>query len=118
APLLVRAQNDFGVAVGAEHLAQTPQLVPQLDIIVDLAVVDQGEAAVFAAHRHVPQRAEVENAQALVGQRARTELPDAAVVRPAVVLDLGHRIQGEHVLGRHLVTIETVDAGYTAHGLL
>ena len=35
----------------------------------------------------------------------------------AVVLNLGHRVQAEHVLRGRLVTIETVDAGYTAHWL-
>src|SRR5438093_486082 len=93
APLLIRAQNDFGVAVGPKYLTQTPQLFPKLDVVVDLTVVDQRQSAVFTAHGHVPKRAQVEDAQALVGQSARAELSHTAVVGSAVVLDAGHRVQ-------------------------
>ena len=90
APLLVGAQDDLGVAVGAEDVAEPAQLVAELDVVVDLAVVDQRQSAVVAAHGHVAERAEVENAQALAGQGARPEDGLAAVVGSAVVLARGH----------------------------
>src|SRR5579859_6335234 len=116
APLLIGAQNDLGVAVGAEHVAQFAELGADLDVIVDLAVGDQRQTAVFAAHWHVAERTEVENAQALTGQRTAAHHGLAAGVRAAVVLAGRHCLECRHVLEWDRLTIEAVDACNAAHG--
>jgi hypothetical protein len=66
----------------------------------------------------MPEWAEVENAQALAGQRTLAELSKSAVVRPTMMLHLSHRLEGEYVFGWQPVTIETVNACNAAHWLL
>ena len=43
--------EDFGVGGGAEAVAEVQQLFAELDVVVDLAVEDDGVAAVRAPHR-------------------------------------------------------------------
>jgi hypothetical protein len=88
-----RRQQHLGVGVAAEARTRRFESRAQLGEVVDLAVVGEHVAAIHRGHRLVPQRRQVEDAQALVRQRdARGRVrPDAAVVRPAVLQCPAHR---------------------------
>ena len=47
-------EDGFGVAVGPEATAEPLELGLQLRVVVDLAVINQRQRAVFAPHGHVP----------------------------------------------------------------
>src|SRR3546814_14293630 len=51
APFLPGMHDDLGVADAAEHMAQIPQLAGQILEVVDLAIVDNRDAAVLVVHR-------------------------------------------------------------------
>ena len=59
APLLVRVHDDLGVGVRVEPVPARLELAPQLDEVVDLAVVDDPDAPVLVAERLVSRRREV-----------------------------------------------------------
>src|SRR5438876_3982107 len=61
APVAVRREQDFGVAGGAETESGGPQLVAQLDVVVDLPVEDDDELAVLGRHGLVAGGAQVED---------------------------------------------------------
>ena len=115
APLEVRAQQHFGVAVRTEHVAAGAEIVADLDVVVDLAVFGQREAAAFIVHRHVAERAQVEDAQPLVSERAAAEDFEALIVRATMALRVGHRLERRDVLRRDLRPIEAVDPRDAAH---
>src|SRR5207245_1428893 len=52
-PLLVAVHEHLGVAVRAEAMAGALELTPQLPVVVDLAVLDDGDAAVLVGDRLV-----------------------------------------------------------------
>ena len=118
APLQVAAQDDLGVAVGAEHVTARAQLVAHLDVVVDLAVLGQRETTGLVAHGHVAVLAQVEDAQALIGQRRSAKRGQATVVRAAVALSGGHGAQGVQVSGRDSRLVESVNPGNAAHAQL
>jgi hypothetical protein len=97
-------------------MAQTAQLVAQLEVVVDLAVLDQRQATVVAAHGHVPERTQVEDAQPLAGEGARAKSSLAAVVWSAMALGGRHRAEGSQIRRRDRPTIEEVDARDATHG--
>ena len=53
APRGIRVQDDLGVGVRAEARAARLELAPELDVVVDLAVVREPEASLRKAHRLV-----------------------------------------------------------------
>jgi hypothetical protein len=105
AELLPRVEQDLGVGAGPEDVAARDELVAQLAIVVDLAVVGQPIAMVRAGHRLVAIRAEIDDRQPAMaqGQRegllgdlvavvAATEDREVlVVVREALVGELGPR---------------------------
>src|SRR5205085_11597297 len=86
------------------------------DVVVDLAIGDQRQAAVITAHRHVPERTQVQDAQALAGEGAATEGRLTAGVGPAMLLNGRHGRERGHVRRGHALAIEVVDACDAAHG--
>src|SRR5207244_11821264 len=51
APLLIAVDQYLRVAAGAKHVTAELELVPQLQVIVDLAVVDDADVHVLVRHR-------------------------------------------------------------------
>ena len=87
-------QQGFGVGVAApgRRLAGGLQFAPQIQVVVDLAVVGQQPAPVGRGHRLVPGRRQVDDGQAAVpqGDAGGAIHPGPAIVRAAVVQPIGH----------------------------
>jgi hypothetical protein len=98
-------------------VAARAQLVAHFDVVVDLAVLGQRDAAAFIVHRHVAKRTQVQDAQALIGQRAAAERFETASVGSAVTLHGGHRVQRGQIGRRDLELVEPKDPGDAAHGV-
>ena len=132
APVVVPGDDDLGVALGGELGAESvDQLLPQLDVVVDLAVEGEQVPARFRAARRVRQRLvaqlDVDDGQALVGEDHVTVGEDhTGLVRTTVVLALQRRrdrvtlggrgpgVTDEHehsTHGRHLSTHDHRQAG-------
>ena len=77
APLVVRLQQDLGVAGGAELASELLQLVLQLEVVVDLAVEHDREPPVGALHRLMAGRRQVENRQTPEAEAHRAESGNA-----------------------------------------
>ncbi len=117
APLPKGLEDDLGVALGLEPVAQVRELGPDLEVVVDLAVVDGADPVFRVPHRLVACRREVDDAQPVVPKEGArplaADLGDIGVIRSAVVLRFHRRLyKGAGVLadgGR-------VPAGDTTHG--
>ena len=90
-PLLVRAQHDLGVRLGAEAMAELLELRAKLEVVEDLAVVQELQRAVVARERLAAAVGEVDNRESRMPERDSRRLEEALAVRPAVT-ELGeHR---------------------------
>ena len=93
----VHREEDLGVAVGAEREAVAPELLSQLAVVVDLAVVRDPVAPVAVLHglraafRRVDDRQPPMSQGRMRPAAARAEGARALAVRPAVGERLGHR---------------------------
>src|ERR1044071_4055634 len=96
-------------------MPETLQLVAELDVVVDFAVFDQRVAPVVTPHRHVAERAEVEDAQALATERARTQAFGASSVGATMALRRTHGLERQTLRRRDVAQIEVVDARDAAH---
>src|SRR5262249_10915006 len=114
-PLLVRVQDHLSVAVRLKDMPEAAQVLADLEVVVDLAVMGQRKATVVAQHWHVAVLAEVEDAEPLVGQRAGSEAALAGVVGPTVALGVGHAGKGRKLLSSWWLTVESKNAGDTTH---
>ena len=76
-----------------EAVAQRFQLDPQLLKVVDLAVVDHDEPAIFSGHGLVPGRTEVDDRQTAVTQAHGPVGVDAVAIRPAMGDGVGHPLE-------------------------
>ncbi|MCX5682226.1 MAG: hypothetical protein NT049_00875 [Planctomycetota bacterium] len=92
APLLVGMEDDLGVGPGAKRVAEMPQFLGQLDVIVNLAVEDDVERPVFVGHRLKARVREVDDREPPVGQRHAAAGAHAAAVGSAVLLDRVHSL--------------------------
>src|SRR4026209_1640904 len=54
AVILVEMDQAFGIRAGAEHVAAAFECVTQLSVVVDLAVEDDPDAAIFIRDRLAP----------------------------------------------------------------
>ena len=86
------------------------ELLAQVEVVVDLAVVRDRVAPVGGVHRLLAVR-DVDDRQPPVGQAARAARDDALTVRPAVLLAVVHPLQ------QRVVGVESVVAGDAAHAL-
>ena len=88
APLPIGREQDLAVGVRRELVPFGPQLVPQLEVVVDLAVEDEMVAAGCVGHRLQPGLAEIDDREPPVPERHRTgrrgELAPPRSVRPAM----------------------------------
>src|SRR5207244_13596032 len=112
APLSVGREQDFGVAGGAEAVAGGPQLLPQLDVVVDLAVEDDDKLAILRAHRLMTGGAQVQDGQSAKPEPHLLIEVQARVVRAPVRDAPGHLAQDG---GACLAPAETEPNGRTAH---
>src|SRR5665648_782145 len=83
APLLVGVDDDFAVAAGAERVAGGDELVAQLAVVVDLAVVDEPDGVVLVGDGLVAPGA-VDDAEPAVAEAHVRALEGAGVVGSAV----------------------------------
>ena len=75
APLLVGGEHDLGVGLRPEAVAVRLELSAQLDVVVDLAVVEELQRAVLARERLAASVGQVDDREPRVAER------DAGVVR-------------------------------------
>ena len=109
-PLRERLQHDLGVGVGLEGAPERLELGPQVEVVVDLAVVGDRVATVGGVHRLLAV-GDVDDRQPPVGQAAGAAGDDALAVGPAVLLAVVHPLQ------QGVVGVESVVAGDAAHTL-
>ena len=112
APLSVGREQDFGVAGGAEAVAGGPQLLPQLDVVVDLAVEDDDKLAILRAHRLMTGGAQVQDGESAKPEPHLLMEIQARIVGAAVSDAPGHLAQDSCVC---LATAETEHNDKTAH---
>lgn len=97
APLLIRVEDDLGIAPGDELVAARAQLLAQLPEVVDLAVEGHPVAARRVRHRLVARGREVDDREPPVAERrpraagVRVGDVDALVVGSAVLDAREHR---------------------------
>ncbi len=68
APLLVGAKDGLRIARGAEDVAEVPQLLPELDVVVDLAIEDEAEVREVVDERLIGSGGEVDDGEAGVAE--------------------------------------------------
>ena len=85
----VERGNHLGVGRGREPAATAPQLVAQLHVVVDLAVLHHGDAAAVDGNRLVPACG-IDDAQARGRQRRRAAGRRAGIVRTAMTQRRDH----------------------------
>ena len=92
-PVLLEGVNDgFGVAVSAVLVAASDELFAQGLVVVDFAVEDDPERAIFIRERLVAG-GEIDNAEAAHADAEAAIDVKALVVRPAVSHDVAHLAQ-------------------------
>jgi len=111
APLLVSVHQHLGVAAGAEQVPAGLQLAAQCEVVEDLAVVDDEDAAVFVRHGLHPAR-QIDHAQPGVGEAHPVVDVQPEPVRPAVPDGGRHPLQQ---LRGHAHWAPARDTGHTAH---
>src|SRR5262249_4647806 len=108
AAVFVQMNDDFGVAmVGGKPVSGALELLAQLDVVVDLAVEDDRNGAVFVEDRLLTG-GHVDDRQTAHPQRYVRRLPVAGGVRPAVAQAFGHR-------GEHGAIVRSGESSYAAH---
>ena len=112
APRLPRVDDDLGVALGAEHVPEGQQLGYELLIVVNLAVEDDNDAAVFVVERLLSGRHVDDRQPAMAQTDARLDVI-ATLVRAAMMLRFVHSREGFARDYPALAGIE--DACYSAH---
>src|SRR5256885_4883342 len=117
APDLECVQDDLGVAARTKLDSASLQFAAQLQVVVDLAVVDQHLAAGWRRHRLLAGLRQILNGETHAPEResrgADATLPTAVAVRAAVRLDMYHLCQ--RVVERP-VRLRRENSGYAAHG--
>ena len=113
APLPVRGQQHFRVAARSEAMAQRTQLLAQLDEVEDLAVEDDGAAAVLGVHRLVTKWRQVQDRQPAKAKRDGAGDRTPGVVRATMDDALQHAVQG--IAGRRTAA-QADDRSESAHG--
>ena len=88
-PLLVGVHDRFRVGGGIETVPGGFELAPELTVVVDLAVEDDPDGAVFVVNRLVPSR-QIDDAQTPHSQRHAVGRINSLIVRAAVPDDVTH----------------------------
>ena len=97
-PLRIGGEDDLAVGVGDETVAEATQLLAQLEIVVDLAVIGQPVAPLGIGHRLAGPFGEVEDGEPTMAEPKPRfgEMLDAEAVRPTMGKTVGER--GKHRL--------------------
>ena len=93
AVLFVGVDDGFGVGLGAEAMAAGLELAAELAMVVDLAVEDDPDRAVFVGHRLLAA-GPVDDRQAPVTEARPRGVKVAAAIGSAMVQPVGHRFDG------------------------
>src|SRR3990172_8764586 len=101
-------KNDLGVAPGREAMAAAGELLAQRAVVVDLAVQDEPQRAVFVGERLLAAF-EVDDAQAAEAQAGVGAREEAVAVRAAVAEGGRHPAEERRV-------VEAREAADAAHG--
>ena len=113
APLLPGVDDDFGVALGAEDVAERGELRDQLLVVVDLAVEDDDDAAVLVEERLLAG-GEVDDREPPVPEAEPGLEVRGALVGAAMVLALVHA--RDEVARDRAAPAGVEDADDAAHG--
>src|SRR6185369_1357760 len=92
-----QVEQHLGVGARAEAVALLLQLEAQLLEVVDLAVEDDPQRAILAAHGLMAGRGEIDDAQPAVAEPDRAVAPDACVVGPAMGDHVAHALDQARV---------------------
>ena len=115
APGEITGRQQLGVAMGAEHRSEIArELGAELRLVVDLAVIGDGDPPARVAHRLAARVGQVANGEPAVREADCAVTPDDARVRPAM-----HQ-RGIHPLqhgGVDAAAVEIEDAGNATHAL-
>ena len=97
-PLRIGGEDDLAVGVGDETVAEAAQLLAQLEIVVDLAVIGQPVAPFGIGHRLPGPFGEVEDGEPTMAEPEPRlgEMLDAKTVRPTMGKTVGEG--GKHRL--------------------
>ena len=83
APLLIGMHDDLGVARRREAVAEAKELVSELDIIVDLAVIDGRNRSILIMDRLMPA-VQIDDRKPPMADHHALILKDALIVRAAM----------------------------------
>ena len=111
APLRKGDEDNLGVGVGREGVAQGLEFGAQVEVVVDLTVVGDRVAPVGAGHRLLAVR-NVDDRQAPVGQTARALDERALAVRTAMGLAVVHRLEQGRVRGQPVIAGDATHASF------
>src|SRR5919108_1851137 len=109
--LLVEVDDRFGIARGAEDVALLLELVPELAIVVDLAVEHDPDGGVLVRHGLLAA-GQVDDAQTAHAERHTVSEIDAFLVRSAMDHDAAHI---PDLLFEDRPSVPPHDSGDTAH---
>ena len=97
--VLVEMDDDLGVGmIGGEAVAGALELLAQLDVIVDLAVEDDGDRLVLVEDRLLAG-GDIDDGEPPRPERNARPLPEAGRVGPAMPQALRHPFEGRSVVG-------------------
>jgi hypothetical protein len=107
--------DDLGVAAGGKGVAAEDELVPQLDVVEDLAVERNPQGAALVGQRLLPH-GQVDDREPRVRESGTSVAIEPELVRAAVAQ--GARHDPELVeIGRRKIRAPIHHAGDAAHGL-
>jgi hypothetical protein len=114
----ISTKHDFRVAAGLELVSELPELAAQLDKIVDLAGVDEGDRrpSLFLVLHRLHTAGQVDDRKTAMPQAGMPADPDAARIRAAAFHCLRHRLNGL-ALPREVALVAN-PACYAAHPVL
>src|SRR6266853_2264629 len=110
--LLVEVDDALGVAMRAEGVAQSDELLAKRQVIVDFSIEDDPNGAVLVAEGLVPS-GEVHNTQPAHAYAGAVVCVDSVVIRSAMRHDVAHPAQLSRVGPR--VPSKFQDSSYSAH---
>src|SRR5262249_13877702 len=92
-PGAVPLDDDLGVRAGAKRVTEASELSPQLVMVVDLAVEDDGHAAVGRVHRLIRSGRQIQDRETRVPEHRTSRTVDGTRIGPTV------RDRGERRIG-------------------
>ena len=112
---LVEMEDHFRVGAGAEPVAASHQVGPEVLEIVDLPVEDDPDRAVLVRHRLVAGGAEIDDAEAPVRKAHRPLAVDPGIVGAAMGQDGVHPLQELALHGARRIEVElAADAAHVS----